>query len=148
MPEATPTTTLTSSGVVTGFLPPGAADRDGELTFSMQRRPAEQELLLACESAKVRGETMRLLTQALAAMPSNSPRYTASYAFLDQLRVDWVARLARVAAIPSQGSKGMTAKATLLAAMIERDSADRVQGPPEVQLAASLADDILVHADD
>ena len=143
MPEADTTNTRTPPDIVAAILRLATRDGDGELTISALRSPAERELLMDCHAVTVRGEAMRLLTRAVAEVQPTDPRHEASYAVVDQLRPEWTAQLARISATPALGARGITAKATLVASLIQGTEDDCVEGPPVLRIAASLANDLL-----
>jgi hypothetical protein len=86
---------------------------------------------------------MDLMTTSVAELHPADPRHEASYAVVAELRPGWVAQLERVAALPALGSRGIAAKASLVANLAERDEAGQVVGAPVLRIAASLADDLL-----
>ena len=143
MPEAKTTHTRTPPDIVAAILHLVTASGDGELTVTLSHAPAERDLLVACEAVAVGSQAMRLLTHAVAEMSPEDPRHEASYGVVEQLRPNWVSQVARVSVIPAQGARGITAKATLIASLVEDDQADRVDGPPAMRIALSLASDLL-----
>ena len=143
MPEAEQVDTLNPSRAVARLSVPWSANGVDDVTVSIRRPSDERELLLACQAVMVRSDALTLLGQAVAELSPTDPRHEASYAVVDRIRPDWIIQLDRVAAIAARGTKGLTAKATLIASLVERDDADHVQGPPALRIAASLADDRL-----
>ena len=91
----------------------------------------------------VHGEVMRLLTHAVADMPPSDPRHEASYTVVDQLRPEWIVQLNMVSALPALGTRGVAAKAAVIASLVGPHDADPMGGLPALRIAASLAHDLL-----
>lgn len=143
MPEATTTHTRTPPDIVGAIMQLVSADGDGELTITVQHAPAERGLLRVCQAAMVHGEVMRLLTHAVADMPPSDLRHEASNTVVDQLRPEWIVQLNMVSALPALGTRGVAAKAAVIASLVGPHDADPMGGLQALRIAASLAHDLL-----
>ncbi len=102
----------------------------------------------ACRAALVTHGCMTALSTSVADLLPEDPRHAAAYAAIDLLKPRWATEIAKACRTPAAGPRGLLSKASLLEALVVRDEADVVQGGPALQLAASLADDLLVRAGD
>lgn len=97
----------------------------------------------ACDSALAGHRAYAFLHGLFEAMEPTHPDRAAVQDTLDLLRAEWLGRVGTVSRLPAADQPGLLLKAAVLSRLIERDEADAVTGGPAMQLAASLADDIL-----
>ena len=99
----------------------------------------------ACHTAVATEAAMTVLSTSVAELAPSDPRHSAAYAALDLLKPRWREQLARACRLTATEPDGLRVKATLLSSLVERDETDAVVGGPVVQVAASLADDLLAY---
>lgn len=99
----------------------------------------------ACHTAVATEAAMTVLSASVAELAPSDPRHSAAYAALDLLKPRWREQLARACRLTAVEPGGLRVKASLLSSLIERDEQDAVVGGPVVQVAASLADDLLAY---
>lgn len=107
----------------------------------------DDRLRSACDAAITANRAMTVLALSVAGLAPADPRHAAAFAAVDLLRPDWRRGIDRACALTPATRGGLLAKSTLLASLVERDEMDAVVGGPVVQLAASLADDLLSGVD-
>jgi hypothetical protein len=145
MPQATSITTRNPFGVAALFLTAGVVFPDGPNATPVAPRNQTPSLDAACHAATVSQQAMTTLSVSVANLPPDDPRHIAAYAAAALLRPRWQEQVALACHIPALSPNALQAKATLLASMIERDGDDAVVGPPALQLAAALANDLLAY---
>ena len=104
---------------------------------------ANFDLQQACDAARVAHRAMTLLATSVATLSPEDPRHGAAHAAVDLLRPQWRRHLEAACRLTPSTRGDWIAKSSLLASLVERDETDSVVGGPALQLAASLADDLL-----
>ena len=105
--------------------------------------PVNRDLQRACDEARSVQKAMAALARSVATLSPADPRHAAAHAAVDLLRPKWQRSIDAACQVFSAAPSDWLAKSDLLASMVERDEMDRVLGGPVVQLASSLADDLL-----
>lgn len=147
MPKADEPNTPIPSGTVaaTITLPPIPSESGvTSVTLTLRHDLDEVDLLTACHAVTVRKQAMELISESVAELDPIDAWHEGAYQTVQHIRPGWLEGIGRVCTLPARGSRGLIAKAMLLSSLVERDESDHVVGGPAAQLAASLADDVLL----
>ena len=115
----------------------------GGTTFADPAMSSNADLQQACDRARVVHRAMAALASSVAALSPEDLRHAAAHAAAELLRPEWLRQLGMASCLAPATNADWVAKSGLLASLVERDELDRVVGGPALQLAASLADDLL-----
>jgi hypothetical protein len=139
MPKATQTHTLNPS-ILLRLDPSGWPEVPGD------KRPLSyQDAILreACRAALMTHTSVTALSDSLAELPPDDPRCCAVRAAIGRLRVAWFDEVEQAWTVPASGPEGLRDKAELLDLLIARDGNGTLPRSPVLNLAASLAADVL-----
>ena len=143
MPQATNTHTRNPSDVAAVFAVIGAALSD--LSSALPIRSERRGVLLAsaCNGAIASQLAIDALDKCVAGLSPYDARHAAVHAAAERLTRRREEQVSTVCTIPAEGREGFQAKAGLLCSLVERGDTDTAVGSPALQVAASLADDLL-----
>lgn len=145
MPQANSSNTWNPSGVAIVVAVLGARAGDGTGVGPIMPMGYNASLAAACHAALVTQEALASLTAMVAELPPDDPRHATVYTMAETMTSRWQVQLTKACRIPAMGPVAFQTKAALLQSLVERDRDDQVIGSPAVQLAASLADDLLAY---
>ncbi len=140
MPKATQTHTLNPCAGL-------RLNPSGRPACPYEKRPLSyQDAILreACRAALVTHTSMTALSDSLAELPPDDGRRGAVSAAIGRLRAAWCDEVEQAWTVPASGPEGLRDKAELLGLITARDGDGTVPRSPVLNLAASLAADVLM----